>query len=89
MLPDDLRPHFVAFVQPNEDTDEWKLVKSADRISAYLKCIEEEKMGNRDFAQAKATILKSIESNDLPEVQDFMREFVPSFSLSPDELSKP
>jgi len=87
MLPDDLRPHFAAYVKPDEASFEWKLVKSADRISAYLKCIEEEKMGNRDFAQAKTTILKSIEQNDLPEVQDFMREFVPSFSLSPDELS--
>ena len=87
MLPDDLRPHFAAYVKPDEASFEWKLVKSADRISAYLKCIEEEKMGNRDFAQAKSTILKSIEQNELPEVQDFMREFVPSFSLSPDELS--
>lgn len=88
MLPDDLRPHFAAYVQPDESSYEWKLVKSADRISAYLKCIEEEKMGNRDFAQAKATIQQSIAMNDLPEVQAFMREFVPSFSLSPDELSR-
>lgn len=89
MLPEDLRPHFAVYVQPDETTYEWKLVKSADRISAYLKCIEEEKMGNRDFEQAKSTILESLERHELPEVQDFMREFVPSFSLSPDELSKP
>ena len=88
MLPDDLRPHFAAYVQPDESTYEWKLVKAADRISAYLKCIEEEKMGNRDFAQAKATIQQSIVMNPLPEVQAFMAEFVPSFSLSPDELSR-
>ena len=88
MLPDDLRPHFTSYVQPDESTYEWALVKSADRISAYLKCIEEEKMGNRDFAQAKSTIWESIERNELPEVRAFMREFVPSFSLSPDELSK-
>ena len=88
MLPQDLRPHFAAYVQPDETTYVWRLVKSADRISAYLKCIEEDKMGNRDFAQAEATILKSLEENDLPEVRDFMREFVPSFRLSPDELSR-
>ena len=45
-------------------------------------------MGNREFDQAKATILASLEANELPEAQDFMRVFVPSFSLSPDELSK-
>ena len=88
MLPADLRPHFASYVQPDESSYEWQLVKSADRISAYLKCIEEEKMGNRDFEQAKATILQNLVLNPLPEVQDFMRDFVPSFSLSMDELSR-
>ena len=88
MLPADLRPHFAPYVQPDESSYEWQLVKSADRISAYLKCIEEEKMGNRDFEQAKATILQNLVLNPLPEVQDFMRDFVPSFSLSMDELSR-
>ena len=88
MLPDDLRPHFAGYVKPDETAYEWKVVKAADRISAFLKCIEEEKMGNRDFAQAKATIAQSISAINLPEVQMFMAEFVPSFSLSPDELSR-
>ncbi len=88
MLPDDLRPSFSPYVQPDETTYAWRLVKAADRISAYLKCIEEEKMGNRDFAQAKATIWEALKQNEWPEVQDFLREFVPSFSLSPDELSR-
>ena len=87
MLPEDLRPSFAMYVKPDETALEWRLVKAADRISAYLKCIEEEKMGNRDFAQAKATIRQSISQIDLPEVQAFMAEFVPSFSLSPDDLS--
>jgi len=88
MLPEDMQSSFADCITPDETTYEWKLVKAADRISAYLKCIEEEKMGNRDFAQAKATIQDSISQNPLPEVQDFMRDFVPSFSLSPDELSR-
>jgi len=88
MLPEDVRPHFAAYIQADESTYDWKLVKAADRISAYLKCIEEEKMGNREFDQAKATILASLQASEMPEVQDFMREFVPSFSLSPDELSR-
>lgn len=88
MLPADMLPHFVPYVQPDESTFAWQLVKAADRISAYLKCIEEEKMGNRDFQEAKKTIADSIAQNELPEVADFMREFVPSFSLSPDDLSR-
>ena len=88
MLPADLRPHFELYVKPDETSYEWRIVKAADRISAYLKCIEEEKMGNRDFAHAKTTVLQSITLIDLPEVQAFMAEFVPSFSLSPDELSR-
>lgn len=88
MLPDDLQPIFTPYVKPDETTYDWQMVKAADRISAYLKCIEEEKMGNRDFAQAKATILSSLTQNQWPEVQDFLREFVPSFTLSPDELSR-
>lgn len=88
MLPDDLRGAFAPYVAPDESTFAWQLVKAADRISAYLKCIEEEKMGNRDFAKAKATILDSLTQSPLPEVHEFMRDFVPEFSLSPDELSR-
>ena len=87
-LPEDLRADYEPLLLPDESTEEWKLVKAADKISAYLKCVEEEKMGNRDFAHAKLTIQDSINQNTLPEVHEFMREFVPSFSLSPDELSR-
>ena len=88
MLPEDMQPAFRTYITPDESTYEWRLVKAADRISAYLKCVEEEKMGNRDFAHAKLSIQDSINQNTLPEVHEFMREFVPSFSLSPDELSR-
>lgn len=88
MLPQDMRASFKPYLQPNESAYEWRLVKAADRISAYLKCVLEEKMGNTDFAQARQTIRRSLDENDLPEVGVFMEEFVPSFSLSPDELSQ-
>lgn len=88
MLPEDLQEDFRTYVTPDESTYEWRLVKAADRISAYLKCVEEEKMGNREFSQARITIQDSINQNALPEVHEFMREFVPSFSLSPDDLSR-
>ncbi len=88
MLPQDMQSHFSPYLKPDEASYEWRLVKAADRICAYLKCIEEEKMGNREFDQAKVTITQSIEANPLPEVQAFMAEFVPSFGLSLDEISK-
>lgn len=88
MLPEDIQEGFRPYVIPDETEYEWQLVKAADRISAFLKCVEEEKMGNRDFAHAKLTIQESINRNSLPEVHEFVREFIPSFSLSPDELSR-
>lgn len=88
MLPGDMREEYRPYLTPDESLYEWKLVKAADRICAYLKCVEEQKMGNDEFDQAKLTIAQSIRQIPLPEVQAFMQEFVPSFSLSLDDLSK-
>ncbi len=87
MLPPDLQPSYEPYLIHQDDTYEWKLVKAADRICAYIKCVEEEMAGNSEFLQAKSSVLKSIQENELPEVQAFMTEFVPSFGLSLDELS--
>ena len=62
-----------------------RLVKAADRLSALIKCIEEELMGNKEFIKAKAEITLSLEKTDLEEVRIFMRDFLPSYSLSLDE----
>ncbi|MDD3336011.1 MAG: 5'-deoxynucleotidase [Eubacteriales bacterium] len=88
MLPKDLQDGLSGYVQPDEDTLEWKLVKAADRISAYLKCVAEEKLGNREFIQAKESIQIYLEQSQLPEVRVFMEEFVPPYSLSLDDLSR-
>ncbi|NLV58082.1 MAG: 5'-deoxynucleotidase [Clostridiales bacterium] len=88
MLPKDMREQYRAYLVPDEKSYEYRLVKAADRICAYLKCVEEQKMGNREFDQARITITDSINQNPLPEVHAFMREFVPSFSLSLDDLSR-
>ena len=87
MLPNDLQPAYAPYLIHGEDTYDWKLVKAADRICAYIKCVEEEKAGNSEFVKAKASVYQSILEIDLPEVQAFMLEFVPSFGLSLDELS--
>jgi 5'-deoxynucleotidase len=88
MLPGDLRASYHPYLLPDETAYEWKLVKAADRICAYVKCVEEQNLGNREFEQARASVLESIRRSDLPEVSEFMREFVPSFELSLDQLSK-
>ena len=86
-LPEDLRGDYEPLLLPDETTPEWKLVKAADRISAYLKCIEEEGYGNNEFTAAKQNIAKSIEQLALPEAEDFLREFAPSFALPLDTLN--
>lgn len=85
-LPDDMREEYNQFFyKAPEDEKLWKLVKAADRISAYIKCLEERNMGNKDFETAEKTILSSIEAIDLPEVKCFMEEFIPAFTLTLDE----
>ena len=86
-LPDDLREEYEPLLLPDETTPEWKLVKAADRISAYLKCVEEEGYGNSEFSAAKQSIARSIEKLGIPEAEDFMREFAPSFALPLDALN--
>ena len=88
MLPDDLRPAYSPYLLPNRESYEWKLVKAADRICAYIKCVEEKKAGNREFLNAQTAIADSIAELDLPEVKDFMQEFAPAYELSLDELSR-
>ena len=87
MLPEELRPSFAPLFT-EQDTLARRIVKAADRISAYVKCLEEERAGNREFDAAAETVLASIRAIDLPEVQDFMEEYVPGFSMSLDEISR-
>ena len=88
MLPEGMQPTFTPYLRPEED-DAWQLVKAADRISAYVKCVEEQRAGNHEFDAAGENIRASLETMQLPEVRDFMAEFVPSFALTLDELNRP
>jgi 5'-deoxynucleotidase len=85
-LPEDLRPEYKPLLFPNERSGEWRLVKAADKICAYLKCVEELSIGNREFASAEEDIRASLTRLNLPEVDEFMREFAPSFSMPLDQL---
>jgi 5'-deoxynucleotidase len=90
MLPVDLAEDFQPILEPDhhdpEIVDSMALIKAADRISAYLKCVEEGKAGNSEFNKAGQATLNKIQESALPEVRHFMRDFVPSFSLTLDEL---
>lgn len=86
-LPSDLQPAYAKLLLPDEQSAEWKLVKAADKISAYLKCTEELGQGNEEFSAAQVTILAEINRLNMPEIGDFMQEFVPSFRLSLDALN--
>ena len=91
-LPSDLRPAFEKIYKTDNSAEDHylrRLVKAADKISAYIKCIEEEKAGNTEFKTAKASIGKSLDklSEDLPEVKDFVNEFLPPYGKTLDELS--
>jgi 5'-deoxynucleotidase len=87
MLPDYLYEEYEQiFFPPKEDEYLMRLVKAADRLSAYIKCVEEEKAGNREFASAKATIYAKLTEMDLPEVRVFLRDFGESYKKTLDEL---
>lgn len=83
MLPEYMREDFTSVYSPDADTE--KIVKAADKISAYVKCIKELKIGNTEFASAKESIEQKIKNLNMPEVDEFMSEFIPSFFLSLDE----
>ena len=91
-LPKDLRPEYEEIFKGSGTQDDKymrRLVKAADKLSAYIKCIEEEKAGNTEFSTAKKTIERTLEklSRELPEVKDFMEEFLPAYGRTLDELT--
>lgn len=88
MLPEDFREDFESiFFHQEEEESLWKLVKAADRLSALIKCIEEEKAGNTEFMKAKETITQSLKESGVKEAEIFMEEFLPSYYMTLDELS--
>lgn len=88
-LPDDLREEYEKyFVVQDGDEEIWKIVKSADRLSALIKCIDERRMGNMEFCKAEESTRKIIEENMTPELAEFIKEFMPSYGMTLDEQIK-
>lgn len=88
MLPTELRgAYHDLFFHAEADEPVWRVVKQADRVCAYLKCIEEAKAGNEEFQKAELTIAKQLGEERDPALDYFLETFVPSFRLTLDELN--
>ena len=85
MLPEELHGVYAPILTPTAP-EVIRLVKAADKLSAYIKCVEELKAGNNEFREAAAQTRKSLEAYELPEVVYFLETFMDSFALTLDEL---
>ena len=86
MLPEDLRPVYADVITIT-DPRIHALVKGADKLSAYLKCVEELKAGNNEFRKAKEQTYTALCQNPTPALQYFMEHFLEGFELTLDELN--
>lgn len=86
MLPVELRGAYESLISGDVGEENEQLVKAADRLSAYIKCIEERKAGNLEFLSAERQTLERIRSMGLPEAGYFIEHFIPAFELDLDGL---
>lgn len=87
MLPEDLRGEYESLLLDQDaDTELHKIVKAADKLSAYIKCVEERKAGNAEFSDAEQATLEAIHKLQMPEAETFLEEFMPSYLLPLDQL---
>ena len=87
MLPEELRADFDDAVTI-PDPEVHALVKAADKLSAYLKCVEEVKAGNAEFRLAKEQTFAALMHSPVPALKYFMEHFLAGFELTLDELNR-
>lgn len=85
MLPQQLRASYEHLVL-EDDAQVNPIVKAADKLSAYIKCVEEQKAGNAEFESAARQTMEALRKMERPELEWFIRECLPAFSRSLDEL---
>ena len=85
MLPDALRDAYAGYVM-EEDESVVPVVKAADKLSAYIKCIEEQKAGNSEFDSAAVATMGSMKKMNLPELDWFIDNCLEPFRLNLDQL---
>jgi 5'-deoxynucleotidase len=86
MMPQEMRAGIAPYILADENSVEYSLVKAADKFAAYIKCLEELRSGNNEFAKAKKTIEEDLHARNMPAVEYFFKHFVEAFSLTLDEL---
>jgi len=93
MLPDNkaLRAEYLELLSPEINSEESKLtariVKAADRISAYIKCVREESSGNKEFSVAKKSTENLIRAMNLPAADFYMDHYVPAYGYTLDKIT--
>ena len=85
-LPEELQNRYREFILDDPGSEEHKLMKYADRICAYIKCLEELTVGNKEFLKAKESIGKELSNADDEAVKYFIKNVLPTFSKTLDEL---
>ena len=89
MLPEELQDAYRPLLDEHQHSEEESaIVKQADALCAYLKCLEELSAGNNEFQLARARLEKTLSQRHSPEMDYFVEVFVPSFNLSLDEISQ-
>ena len=86
-LPERLQSVYKTYIVDAETLPEWPIVKAADTLSAYMKCVNELHAGNDEFKEAHDTILAKLKALNMPEVDMFIEEYVPALSESLDKLN--
>lgn len=87
-LPEELSGIYREILQHENEKELTLYLKAADKLSAFIKCIEELSMGNEDFREAYITIKESLDNIELEELDYFMEHFLPAYSLTIDEQAK-
>ena len=85
MLPEALRESYQPLIL-EEDPEVTVIVKAADKLSAHIKCVEEQKAGNTEFESAAKQTLASMKAMQLPELDWFIETCLPGFALNLDQL---
>ena len=85
-LPTEMRPAYQPLLI-NDDEAESILVRAADKLAAYIKCLEEQKAGNPEFTRAAEQTLSKLNDLNLTEVDYFIEHFIPAFELSLDDMN--
>ncbi len=85
-LPCEMKKGLYPYLQADRESAEYAFVKAADKLSAYLKCLEELRSGNLEFSQAEKSLKGALTAMKMRAVEYFFEHFIPAFSLTLDEL---